>query len=100
MGYHVNPHIVLSNVIHGQIWYDQPDRHQGPKGVHQVHPGGLGEHSWGQMGYHLICRSAQMQNFFSLELDTHNTGTRDKKVYNRCILGALGSTHGGKWGTT
>ena len=29
---------------------------------------------------------------------TNSTGTRDKKVYNRCILGALGSTHGGKWG--
>ena len=29
---------------------------------------------------------------------THLTSTRDQKVYNRCILGALGSTHGGKWG--
>ena len=29
---------------------------------------------------------------------TNWTGTRDQKVYNRCILGALGSTHWGKWG--
>ena len=26
------------------------------------------------------------------------TGTRDQKVYARCILGALGSTYRGKWG--
>ena len=59
----MNPQIMLSIISHILMKYGRLHRHQGPKGVHQVHPGGLGEHLRGHMGHQWIHCSARMQNY-------------------------------------